>query len=185
MLKLKVILIVLSIFAFSKTYALIESEVFPELVYQSALNEGNLEVIEMYLELGQSSTRINKKDLIPLAYAVKNNSKKMIDLLLKYDADINDTFLDKTSLLMYSIMLNRNNLIEYLIKKGVDINLQDGIGRTALMIAIEKENLIAVKTILKQNPQLDITDFSGNSIFEYVKFIRDRKIKNLVKSLEF
>ena len=109
----------------------------------------------------------------------------MIDLLIKNDANINNVFLDKTSILMYCVMLDKNNLIDYVIEKGVDINLQDGLGRTALMIAIEKENRIAVEKIIKKNPNMEITDFSGNSIFEYINFIRDRKIKNLVEKFKF
>lgn len=185
MYKSNVIFIILLFFGFDKVFALVESEVFPGLVYQSALEEGNIEVIEKYLELGQSSNKKNKYNLIPLAYAVKNNSKKMIDLLIKNGANINNVFLDKTSILMYCVMLDKNNLIDYVIEKGVDINLQDGLGRTALMIAIEKENRTAVEKIIKKNPNMEITDFSGNSIFEYINFIRDRKIKNLVEKFKF
>lgn len=183
--KLIVTIILFFLLYIDKANSLIESEVFPEMVYQSALEEGNIETIKMYLELGQSPTKLNKKDLNPLAYAIKNNSVEMINLLIENKAKINDTFLDKTSLLMYCVMLEKNSLINVIIENGINIDLQDSLGRTALMIAVEKENLDAIKKILFHKPDIKATDFSGNSIFDHSKYVRDRKVKELINSLNF
>ena len=99
---------------FNNLYPLVESEVFPELVYKSALKEANLERLEQLLEEGQSSSKIDSDKMTPLAYAVKNNNKKMIELLLQYKANINSVFLEKITHLLYSVMLEKSELIKFL-----------------------------------------------------------------------
>ena len=135
----KIIIFVLLyvLFSIKPIHSLIESEAFPELVYRSALKEGHLEKLEQMLESGHSSTQKDNDDMIPLAYAIKNNNKKMVNLLLKYGANINSEFLDKLNVLIYCVMLEKVELINFLVQKGVDINKQDRIGRTSLMIAVE------------------------------------------------
>ena len=167
------------IFFISPSYSLIESEAFPELVYASALEEGNLEVTEQYLEMGHSSTKIDSSGLNPIAYAIQNNSIDMIDLLIEYKADIKATFLEKTTPLIYSVLLEKVDLIDHLMVKGSEINFQDNIGRTALMIAVERENVGIVKKLLKYGPDIGITDFSGKSVLDYLFFVRKREIKKL------
>ena len=54
-----IVFIVFYLFLFkTHTYALIESDVFPKLVYQSALEEGNIEIIKKYLDLNHSANAI-------------------------------------------------------------------------------------------------------------------------------
>ncbi len=161
--------------------ALVESEVFPELVYRSALKEGNIDVIRQHLDLGHSSTKLDGKKLSPMAYAVKNESIVMMELLLKYKANINGEFLDKITPLTYSVLLEKDKLIEFLIKNGSDINHQDNIGRTALMIAIERENITIVQKLLEYKPDLSQTDFSGKDIYDYIQYIRKPQLKELFK----
>ena len=159
--------------------AIIESEVFPELVFSSALKENNIEVVEKLLESGQSSNNLDSDKLTPLAYAVKNSSLDMVDLLIKYRAEINLAFLDKTTPLLYASLLEKKDMIEILIDKGARIDDQDNLGRTSLMIAVERENLELVKEILKFGPDKELTDYSGQSIFDYLKFVRNRELKKL------
>ena len=47
------------------------------------------------------------------------------------------------------------------------------------MIAIERENVELVKEILKFGPDIELTDYSGQSIFDYLKFVRNRELKKL------
>ena len=177
--KLTLFILLQYIFFISPSYSLIESEAFPELVYGSALKEGNLEVMEAYLEMGHSSTKIDSSGLNPLAYAIQNNSIEMIDLLIKYKADVEDTFLEKTTPLIYSVLLEKIDLIDHLMDKGSEINFQDNIGRTALMIAVERENIGIVKKLMKYDPDIGITDFSGKNVLDYLSFVRKREIKKL------
>ena len=177
--KLTLFILLQLAFFISPSYSLIESEAFPELVYASALKEGNIEVTEQYLEMGHSSTRMDSSDLIPLAYAIQNNSLAMIDLLIKYKADVKAIFLERTTPLIYSVLLEKTDLIDPLIEKGSEINFQDNLGRTAIMIAVERENIRMVKKLLKHSPDLEITDFSGKSVYDYLDFVRKREIKKL------
>ena len=53
-----------------------ESDVFPELVYWSAVKKGNLEKIQFYLDSGYSSSNTDNDNMTPLAYSVKNSNKE-------------------------------------------------------------------------------------------------------------
>ena len=168
----------------SFTHAIDESDVFPELVYKSALKDGNLDKISFYLELGHSSTDKDSENIIPLGYAVKNNSREMINILIKYDALINAQFLDKLTPLAYAVVLSRENLIDILVKHGGNLNSQDDVGRTPLMIAIEKNDLGCVKEILKYKFDKEINDYAGNTIFDYLLYSRNDEIKRLINLLK-
>jgi ankyrin repeat protein len=81
--------------------------------------------------------------------------------------------------LIYSVLLEKIDLIDPLIEKGSKINFQDRLGRTAIMIAVERENIGIVKKLLKYNPDTEIADFSGKSVYDYLAFVRKREIKKL------
>ncbi len=183
--KLIVFIVLLLFLLKTHTYGLIESDVFPKLVYQSALEEGNIEIIKKYLDLNHSANVIDDKGLTPLAYAIKNNNADIIELLIEYKADINGKLLDKLSPLIYAVMLNKKNLIEFLVENGANINYQDSIGRTATMVAVEKNHVECLKNLLKLKPDLELSDYSGKDVYEYASFSRNLTIKSLIAKKNF
>lgn len=181
----KFVIIVFFFIAFNKNNlnAIIESDVFPELTFYSALEEVKLDRIKMFLEKGMSPNKLDINRMSPLAYAIKGNSKPLIDLLISYKAEINKTILNKISLIIYSIMIKKENLIPILVEKGADLNFQDEIGRTALMIAIEENSLNGVLQIINFDNDLSLRDLSGKNAYDYSKLSRNKKIKQILQSL--
>ena len=57
---------------------------------------------------------------------------------------------------------------------------------TALMHAIENVNLEAIKVLIqnKKNLELEISDYSGKTVFDYAEFSRNRFVKDLIKRLK-
>ena len=92
--------------------------------------------------------------------------------------------MDGNSHLIFYISNKRFKLINKIINSGANINFQDRIGRTALMNAIERENLSAINILIKKN-DLELTDYSGKSIFDYAKKSRDQSIKSLFSDRDF
>ena len=74
--------------------------------------------------------------------------------------------------------------IEDLVKSGIDLNFQDKLGMTALMHSIEKGNVNAVNLLVRENFDKDLTDFSGQTIFDYADSSRNLLIKKMVKTLD-
>ncbi len=162
-----------------------ESDIFPELVYWTALKKGNYDKVSFYLESGFSSSTPDNNGMTPLAYGIKSNNKKIIELLLEYDADIEGIFLNKMTPLLYAAYLNRFELIPFLIENNANVNKQDNLGKTALMIAIEKEFPNTVKQIINTGINPDISDYAGNTIFDYLKFTRNQEIIFLISQTRF
>ena len=75
-------------------------------------------------------------------------------------------------------------MIDEIIQSGVDINFQDKMGMTALMHSVEKLNVNAVTKLVQKESNLDITDFSGKTIFDYSKNSRNIVIKKIFEDLE-
>ena len=78
-------------------------------------------------------------------------------------------------------MLEKSDLIKFLVDKGADINSQDSIGRTSIMIAVERENIKSIKKLISLGADRNILDYSGRSVYDYVKFSRKSEIKELFK----
>ena len=177
-------LVFLVIFVNQSSFSIDESDVFPELVYWSALKKGNYDKILYYLDNGLSPSTLDNQNMSPLAYGIKSNNKQIIKLLIEYDADVNGTFLNNLSPLIYASYLNRFELIQTLLENNADVNKQDNLGKTALMVAIEKEHPKIVKQLIKSDIDVEISDYAGNTIFDYIKFIRNQEIIFMVNQIK-
>ena len=160
-----------------------DSDVYPKMVYWSALKKGNIKKVSEMLEKGMPPNISDASGMIPLAYAVASNKKELISMLVENKADINKTFKNKMTPLIYASIKNRYNLVSHLIKEGADINMQDHLGRTALMISIEKNHTYFVKEIIKFDFNKFITDHSGKTIYDYIEYSRNTAIINVIKNL--
>ena len=78
-------------------------------------------------------------------------------------------------------MLEKSELIKFLVDKGADLNFQDSMGRTSIMIAVERENVKSVKELIFLGADQDILDYSGRSVHDYAKFSRKSEIRKLFK----
>ena len=75
-------------------------------------------------------------------------------------------------------------MIEKLIENKADIHKQDSNGMTAMMHAIEKMNLNAVRILSTKRLDLSLTDFSGKTIFDYTNRSRNLHIKRIIGNLQ-
>ena len=55
---------------------------------------------------------------------------------------------------------------------------------TAVMHAIEDDNIEALKILLKNKVETELTDYSGKTLFDYVKNSRNTFIKKLVSGVK-
>lgn len=177
---ISLVLLLSTIFFYNNILSVDQSDVFPELVYWTAIKKSNLEKVESFLSEGYSSNNKDDKEMTPISYAVKLNNLEMIDLLLSYDADIDGVFKDKMTPLIFAVSLNKKEMVDLLLFKGADLDKQDLLGRTALMLAIEKEFFEIAKTLIKHNMDHSLTDYSGKSISDYTENLRNLKLKKLI-----
>ncbi|KAM5363841.1 hypothetical protein ACJZ2D_011817 [Fusarium nematophilum] len=111
----------------------------------------------------------DKKGQTALMIAVLRDSKNIIWFPLKHAADLsleNDCgertlFKECRSIQMSELP---NNIIKILLEAGADINVEDNLGRTALMIAIENENYIAAGLLIERGGNVDFQDDRGQTL---------------------
>ena len=173
---------------FQYSLAFDDSDIFVESVLFTAVKKSNYEKVIEMLEKGVTANIHDAEDLTPLAYALRNDDEKMFDLLIKNDADVNNQILKKTSLLIFYIKSKKSKLLPRLLEAHADVNFQDSIGMTPMMHAIENINIDAIKLFIsndyKDNLDLNITDYSGKTIFDYVENSRNNYLKNLIYNMK-
>tara|TARA_B100000035_G_scaffold75043_1_gene62286 strand:- start:6481 stop:7065 length:585 start_codon:yes stop_codon:yes gene_type:complete len=164
-----------------------DSDIFVEAVLFTAVKKSNYEKVIEMIERGVTTNIQDGEDMTPLAYALRNDDEKMFDLLLKNDADINHQILQKTSPLTFYIKSKKSKLLDRILEAEADVNFQDSIGMTPMMHAIENINIDAVKLLIsidyKDSLDLEITDYSGKNIFDYVENSRNNYLKKLINDM--
>ena len=169
---------------FQNTHAVDDSDIFLEAVIFTAVKKSNYEKVIEMLEKGVTTNIQDDEDMTLLAYALRNDDEKMFELLLKNNADVNKQILKKTSLLTFYIKSRKSKLIERLLEADADVNFQDSIGMTPIMHAIENLNIDAIKTLLSidynEELNLEITDYSGKTMFDYAENSRNNYLKKLI-----
>jgi len=180
--KLSVFLYIFLFFQYS--FAVDDSDIFVEAVLFTAVKKSNYEKVIEMIEKGVTTNIHDTENMTPLAYALRNDDEKMLELLLKNDADVNHLILKKTSLLTFYIKSKKSRLLAKLLEAGVDINFQDSIGMTPMMHAIENINIEAIILLISVDhiDDLDpeITDYSGKTMFDYLENSRNNYLKKLI-----
>ncbi|TCJ88820.1 ankyrin repeat domain-containing protein [Cocleimonas flava] len=89
----------------------------------------------------------------------------------------------KLTQLNNAIIMNNLGRVEALIKEGIDVSKPDtrgGMHSTPLMVAIRQENEAAIELILKQKPDLTVTNFLGKTALDIAMKSKSIKIKNRI-----
>ena len=139
--------------------------------------------MEMF-EKGVSANILDGDDMSPMGYVLINDDQRMFDLLIKNNADINLKIQKKTSHLTFYIKSQRSKLLKSLIINGSDLNFRDNTGMTPMMHAIENVNIDAVDLLLEAGIETDLTDYSGKTIFDYVRNSRNNYLKKLILPID-
>ena len=175
---------------FSLIYSLDDSDIFLDSVFLSAVKKSNHDKVKNILEEGISSSKkkikidfVDKNKMNALSYALKNDDPKMYAILKEYGANVNQKVLNGQTILIYYITTQKTQLLKTIIESGCDLNVQDKLGRSAMMIAIESLNDTAVEILSEHKFSFTLTDYSGNTVYEYLEKVRNLKKKKFYKRL--
>ena len=175
---------------FSLIYSFEDSDIFLDSVFLSAVKNSNHEKVKNILEESISNSEkqiqidfLDTKKMNALSYSLKNDDLKMYEILTEYGANVNKKVLNGQSILIYYISTDKTKLLKKIIESGCNLNAQDKLGRSSIMVAIESMNDYAVKVLSKHEYDITLTDYSGNTIYEYLDRTRNISKKNLYKTL--
>ena len=159
----------------------LESDLFPELVYISAVREGDVKKVASFLERGYDVNKVDGKGLIPLFYAARDGNVDMAETLLKYRANINfkDSF--GNTPLVWACERGHREVAEILIEAGSDIDIQNHNGFTPLMRAVEAGQREIVEFLIEKGVDLTLQDYTGGDVQSLADIGRNRYIQKIVK----
>lgn len=80
--------------------------------------------------------------------AIDNGSIEIVKELIKQGADINRAY-DKDTPLFQAVKLGRNSIVSVLLKAGANVKHVDECGRTALIMAVENQMPLVIKSLLE------------------------------------
>ena len=184
----KFLVFIFTFLLFQNSLAVDDSDIFVEAVLFTAVKKSNYEKVIEMLERGVTTNILDSDDMSPLAYALRNDDEKMLELLLKNDADVNHQILQKTSLLTFYIKSKKSKLLTRILKADADINFQDSIGMTPMMHAIENINIDAIKLLVSIDHRdaldTELSDYSGKTMFDYAKNSRNNYLKKLISDMK-
>ncbi len=106
-------------------------------------------------------------DRTALMYAAYNGNIKILKLLIKKWAKINNVDCKNRSALMIAISKNNKRSVKALIEAGADIHEKNIFGESSIIIACRKNNSEIVHILLKYEPNIDDQDNKGNTALIY------------------
>lgn len=134
--------------------------------FSDAILTNNIDQLK-FLLLNGADPNVSKSGWTPLILAISYNRPRMVSLLLKNGAKVNDS-----DLLHEAISVNRIEIIKMLLEYGADVNRQkhkfDG-GRTPLHQAVIEGKTDIVELLLEYGADTSIEDSFGYTPLYYSK----------------
>ena len=116
-----------------------------------------------------------------LHYAVKDNSKGIIRILIQLGANPNICDDDFNTPLHYAVEKNHFISTKELIKLNADINMPGEFEQTPLHVAVLKENLDIIKVLIEAGADINQVDEKNLTPIDYA---RDEKNEQIILFLE-
>jgi len=112
-------------------------------------------------------------------WAIKKRSKHNVQLLMKYNAAL--MVKEELHALFHAISSNDiETFILLLEEKLLNIDMQNHLGQTLLMKAIEKESVQMVRYLINHGAHLYLEDEENKKAIDYAKETKDKRVYELV-----
>lgn len=140
---------------------------------------------KLLIEKGANVNMKNSAGNTPLEIAVATNNNELVKLLIKHGADVNASGNSDKSPLLLAISNQAPDIVWALLENGADINAKmESNGYTPIHNAIEKNNIIAVRLLIKKGADVSIKENSGKTPLDLAIFKGNAQIIDLLKAKE-
>jgi ankyrin repeat protein len=131
---------------------------------------GNIRTAELVLKLGVHPAALSSRQS-PLIRAVHRRNFDVVDLLVKYGAQVDQADRHGMTALMIAALENACNLLELLLRRGADVNRKDNEGKTVLhrLAADQSMNwgVDVLDIVLKTQINVDARDTNGRTALHW------------------
>jgi ankyrin repeat protein len=132
-----------------------------------AARAGSLEMCKLLFEASSGSV-LDVRDRLgstPLTEAVSSNRLAVVELLhTQYGFDAFTSAKNGATLLHAAAEAAEPPMLEYLIRSGLDINAVTDHAVTPVSLAVYRDRIAAVQTLLEHGASTDLADVSGDSL---------------------
>jgi cytohesin len=125
---------------------------------------GHTDAMEALLRAGAEPERTDEIGLTPLHRAALNGRGKAVEILLAREPFLDDNFNDwAASPLSCAARSGHLEVVEMLLRAGADTEVQDGEGRTVLMVAACEGHGPVVEALIAAGADLEMIDDEGRT----------------------
>ncbi|MCQ2734422.1 MAG: ankyrin repeat domain-containing protein [Alphaproteobacteria bacterium] len=125
-------------------------------------------VVQELLKAGASANVSDEKGNTPLFWAIKNNNKELIDLLIKNKQGLSVLNSKGQNILMSAYENNAPvEITEQLLQAGVDVNHKDNEGQVLLVDVLKKQDYETAKILLENGADVLLANNEKTSAVSY------------------
>ncbi|MBK7394343.1 MAG: ankyrin repeat domain-containing protein [Chloracidobacterium sp.] len=142
-----------------------------------AVEQGNIEIVQMLLDAGAKVNARDKQKQTPLMRIDGDATPELIAVLIRSGAKVGLTDNEGNTALIQSAYYATVDVLQALIDAGADINHANNDGQTALMRAAENGSAETVKMLLEAGAQVNATNKDGDNAWDMAS---DDEVKELL-----
>ena len=146
------------------------------------ISKGDQTGIKAFFKEHDVNGYYGEKELTPLTYAIQQDQYKMVKLLVKLGADINQLCNNKTPLI-HTVEGNKLKIAKYLIKKGAPVNDTTPTGNTALIYTAVQGDVEMAQFLVKNRIDLNKTNQAGKTALDYANEFNNQPVGDYLRSL--
>jgi ankyrin repeat protein len=132
--------------------------------FHQAIERGQLEVIEQFLDFGVKADYRFEGEQTALMVAAISGQLEAVKCLIEDGAGVNLFDGGKYTALHWAAFYRRSQIVEVLLEAGAEINCTQNSGDTALSLAVTRGNLEVVKLLLERQADPNITSNHGSPL---------------------
>lgn len=136
---------------------------------------GDMKKVKFLIDAGADINQHNEKFILtfgdtPLDYAIRGQQKKMIDLFLSLNVDVNAKFRGSTSTIYKCGMTHNYEMLRYLLQKGVVVSDEDKINTMILALpyrnALMSQEALQIIELFLQDLEVEPDDLWKSSLLK-------------------
>jgi ankyrin repeat protein len=151
-----------------------------DIVFDLARKGSLLEMKTLFEKDKNTVNAIDSNGSSALILACYRGNSEVAIFLINHTASLNYNSKNGTAL-MACVFKSEYQLLDALLSKKVNLDLTDGNGMTALMLAVQLNNLEMVKKLLASGANKIVKCKQDKTAFEYAVFSGNEQIINILK----
>jgi|GEM_PF-5797286 len=143
----------------------------------------NQQAVELFLAAGTNPNVNGNDGTSALLLASAGGCSDVVSFLLQAGADPNTSNSAGTSPLLAAVAVGSRNTVEALLAKNANANAWNKKHVTPLIIAAGNSRVDIVRLLLRAAADVNLTDNTGQSAFDYALMTGDRRVIQALKSV--